>query len=173
MMRPTLQLDFVASRRRRHFAGVLVLAAALICGAHLASRYVTAHDKLAQLEATESLLAAPRVAQPAPREGAEERMKNARATLRQLTLPWPELIESLERSAMKEIALLHIQPDAQQRLLRLTAEARSQELMMEYLRRLSDAGRLAEVHLLSHQVREDDPLRPIQFSLQASFRNAP
>lgn len=173
MTRPALQLDFQASRKRRHLAGIVVLAAAVFCGGHLVSRYLAAQDKLGRLEAVEGLLAAARPAQPAPRERAEERMKNARATARQLALPWPELIESLERSAMKEIALLHIQPDAQQRLLRLTAEARSQELMMEYLRRLNDAGGFAEVHLLSHQVREEDPLRPIQFSLQASFRSAP
>ena len=32
---------------------------------------------------------------------------------------------------------------------------------------------LSEVHLVSHQVREDDPRRPLQFSLQVSFRGAP
>jgi hypothetical protein len=44
--------------------------------------------------------------------------------------------------------------------------------MLEYLRRVGAARGFSEVHLLSHQVREDDPARPIQFSLQASFRSA-
>ena len=172
MMRPTLQLDFVASRKKRYLAGIVVLAAALFLGGHLVSRHLAAQERLAQLEAVDRLVSVARPAQPPAREATEERMKNARATVRQLALPWAELIESLEASAMKEVALLHIQPDAQQRLLRLTAEARSPELMLEYLRRLADAGRFSEIHLLSHQVREDDPLRPIQFSLQASFRSA-
>ncbi|HYI85621.1 MAG TPA: hypothetical protein VEX61_00865, partial [Burkholderiales bacterium] len=66
-----------------------------------------------------------------------------------------------------------IQPDAQQRLVRLTAEARNEGQMLEYLRRVGAAGRFSEVHLVSHQLREDDPLRPVQFSLQATFRAGP
>jgi len=93
-----------------------------------------------------------------------------RDMVRQLALPWAQLIDSLERAATKEVALLNIQPDAQNRVLRVTAEARRQELMLDYLRRLSATGAFAEVHLVSHQVREDDPGRPVQFAVQASFR---
>jgi hypothetical protein len=45
--------------------------------------------------------------------------------------------------------------------------------MLEYLRRLEATGSFAEVHLVSHQVREDAPGRPIQFSVQASFKGKP
>jgi Tfp pilus assembly protein PilN len=72
---------------------------------------------------------------------------------------------------MKEVAVLQVQPDAQSRLLKVTANARGEELMLEYLRRLGATGGFSEVHLLSHQVREDDPGRPVQFSVQASFRS--
>jgi Tfp pilus assembly protein PilN len=99
-------------------------------------------------------------------------MKSAQSAVRQLALPWAQLIDSLERAATKEVALLHIQPDAQTRVLRVTAEARRHELMLEYLRRLGQTGNFAEVHLLNHQVREDEPGRPVQFSLQASFRSS-
>jgi hypothetical protein len=71
------------------------------------------------------------------------------------------------------VALLHIQPDAQNRVLRVTAEARREGAMLEYLRRLEGTGSFAEVHLLSHQVREDMPQRPINFSVQASFKGKP
>ena len=73
---------------------------------------------------------------------------------------------------MRDVSVLHVQPDAQQRLMRVTAEARGEAQMLEYLRRVSAARGFSEVHLLSHQVREDDPARPIQFALQASFRSA-
>ena len=69
-------------------------------------------------------------------------MKSAQAAVRQLALPWAQLIDSLERAAMKEVALLNIQPDAQNRVLRVTAEARRQEQMLDYLRRLSATGLL-------------------------------
>ena len=75
---------------------------------------------------------------------------------------------------MREVAVLHVQPDAQQRLLRVTAEARGEAQMFEYLRAPGAARRLlARCTCVSHQVREDDPRRPVQFSLQASFRSAP
>ena len=45
--------------------------------------------------------------------------------------------------------------------------------MLAYLRRLEATGSFAEVHLVSHQVREDAPGRPIQFSVQASFKGKP
>ena len=168
-MRARLQLDFVAPRRRRRLAGIVVLAAALGLAAQLVLQYRDTQDRLAQLEAVEAMVSAPRPARALPRERLEAEMKAAQATVRQLALPWSQLIDSLERSAMREVSVLHVQPDAQQRLLRVTAETRGEELMLEYLRRVGASG-FAEAHLVSHQVREDDPQRPLQFSLQASFR---
>jgi hypothetical protein len=55
-------------------------------------------------------------------------------------------------------------------MLRISAEARSQDAMVEYLRRLADGQGFAYVHLLSHEVQQDDPQHPIQFLAQASFK---
>lgn len=169
MTRSPLQLDFVAPRRRRRLAGFVVLGVSLLLAGGLVFKYREAQQRLHQLDAAAALLSAPRPARAVPRERLDEQMKSAQATVRQLSLPWPQLIDSLERAAMKEVAVLHIQPDAQQRLLRVTASAPGERAMLEYLRRLG--GGFAEIHLVSHQVREDEPLRPIQFSLQASFRS--
>jgi hypothetical protein len=173
MKRPPLELDFVAAPRRPRLAGLLVMVAALGVAGTLVHKHQAAQERLQHLEAAESLLSSARAPRAVPRERLEEQLKNAQATVRQLALPWAELIDALERSAMREVSVLHIQPEAQTRLVRVTAEARGQPQMLEYLRRVSAAGRFSEVHLLSHQVREDDPQRPIQFSLQASFRAAP
>ena len=169
MTRAPLQLDFVAPPKRPRLAGLMVLAAALVLAGQLVLQYRDAREQLHQLEAIEGLLGATRPARAVPRERLDEQLKSAQAVVRQLALPWPQLIDSMERAAMKEVAVLHIQPDAQQRLLRVTATAPREELMLEYLRRLGRG--FAEVHLVSHQVREDEPQRPIQFSLQASFRS--
>jgi Tfp pilus assembly protein PilN len=173
MIRAPLELDFVAPRRRGHVIGVLVLASGLLLAGGMVLKYRDAQQRLGQLEAVESLLNAKRPARAAPRERLDGEMKSAQATVRQLSLPWGQLIDSLERASLKEVAVLNIQPDAQSRVLRVTGETRAQELMLEYLRRLGASGSFADVHLVSHQVREDDPLRPIQFSVQASFRTAP
>ncbi len=173
MTRAPLQLDFIAPRRRGRLAGALVLAVSLVLAGGLLFKYREAQQRLHQLDALDALLASPRPARALPRERRDAEMKNARAVVRQLALPWAQLIESLERSAIREVALLNIHPDAEQRLLRVTASTPREELMIEYLRRVAASGSFAEVHLVSHQVREDEPLRPIQFSLQASFRTSP
>ena len=173
MKRAPLELDFVATPRRLRLAGLMVMVLALGVAGTLLHKHQSAQQRLQQLQAAESLLSSARAPRVVPRERLDEQLKSAQATVRQLALPWAELIDALERSAMREVSLLHIQPDAQQRVVRLTAEARNEGQMLEYLRRVGAAGRFSEVHLVSHQLREDDPLRPVQFSLQAMFRASP
>jgi len=173
MRRAPLELDFVVAPRRSRVAGIGVMLVAVAVAGMLVHRHWEAQQRLQRLEAADSLLRASPAPRAAPRERLDEQLKSAQAVVRQLALPWAELIDSLERSATREVSVLHVQPDAQQRLMRVTAEARGEAQMLEYLRRIGAARAFSEVHLLSHQVREDDPLRPIQFSLQASFRSAP
>ena len=170
MTRAPLQLDFIRPRKRARAAGLLVLSISLVLAGGLIFKHREEQQRLQELVAVESLVSGARPAPQIPRERLEAEMKSAQATVRQLALPWGQLIDSLERASVKDVALLHIQPDAQSRVLRVTASAPRQELMLEYLRRLGATGSFAEVHLLSHQIRQDDPARPIQFSVQASFR---
>jgi len=93
--------------------------------------------------------------------------------LRQLALPWGAIIESVEAATTADVALLQLQPDAQQRQLRLGAEARSQQAMLEYLQRLAAARALSEVHVVNHQLQVEDPNRPVRFTVQASLRGLP
>jgi hypothetical protein len=170
MTRAPLELDFVVAPRRPRAVGLAVLVIAFTVTGALVQKYMNAQQRLQQLEAAESLVRTSPAPRAVPRERLDEQLKGAQATVRQLALPWAELIDSLERSATREVSVLNIQPDAQQRLMRVTAEARGEAQMLEYLRRVGHTGGFSEVHLVSHQVREDDPQRPIQFSLQASFR---
>jgi len=169
-----LELDYVASPRPPLWLGVLVLAAALGIGAELFARYHDAQLELARLEAATSLVSPQRrPARAVPKERLDEEVRAAEAVVRQLTLPWASLIETLERAATREVAVLQLQPDAQTRALRLTAEARNREAMFAYVRRLAAAQSLADVHVLSHQVQLDDPQKPIQFTVQAAIKAAP
>ena len=43
------------------------------------------------------------------------------------------------------------------RVLRITAEARNQEAMIDYLKRLSEVPGFGYVHLINHQVQQDHP----------------
>jgi hypothetical protein len=173
MRRAPLQLDLVAPPRRARWLGWLVLAGSLLVASELFMRMREAQEQVARLDAVHGLLGEARPARALPREKLEEQMKEAQSVLRQLALPWAQIVESLENAAMPDVAVLQVQPEAQQRLLRVTAEAKGEETMFRYLRRLAAAEGFSDVHLVSHQVREDDPRRPLQFSLQVSFRSAP
>ena len=170
MTRKPLELDFVVPRRRGWLAGWIVLSASLVLAVGVDAEYQKTRQRLLELEAREALIGGVRPARAIPRERLEAEMKSAQAAVRQLSLPWAQLIDSLERAATQDVAVLHIQPDAQNRVLRVTAEARREGPMLEYLRRLEGTGSFAEVHLISHQVREQEAGRPIHFAVQASFK---
>jgi hypothetical protein len=150
--------------------GLALLALSLAVAAGLGARYRDAQFEVLRLHAQSGLIAPERPARPIPREKLEEEARNAEAVVKQLTLPWPTLIGTIEQAATREVAILQLQPDAETRVLRLTAETRHREAMFDFLRRLGAARGLADVHLVSHQVQRDDPQRPIQFSVQASIR---
>ena len=147
-----------------------MLAVSLALAAWLSERYLDARVEVARLETQSGLVAPERPAKPIPREKMEEEARNAEAVVRQLTLPWAALIGTIEQAATRDVAILQLQPDAETRLLRLTAETRHREAMFDFVRRLGAAQGLADVHLVSHQVQREDPQRPVQFSIQASIR---
>jgi Tfp pilus assembly protein PilN len=169
-----LELDYVARPRASRTLGALVLVLGLAAAGMLVERYRTIRVELAQLETQRALLGTQQAMLRArsPRQ-LDEEARRVEAVLRQLALPWGAIIESVEDAATGDVALLQLQPDAQQRELRLGAEARSQQAMLEYLQRLAAARGLAEVHVVNHQVRAEDPQHPVRFTVQASLRGLP
>ena len=167
-----VELDYVAPPHRASWPGMLVLAVAVAASGVLLTRYRDAQLEVLRLEAASGLIAPQRAAaRPITPARLEDEARSAETVVRQLTVPWAALIRTIEQAATKEVAILQLQPDAEQRVLRLTAEARSRDAMFDYLRRLSQARGLAEVHLVSHQVQRDDPQQPIQFAVQAAMRD--
>lgn len=166
-----VNLDYLAPPRRLPWLGLGLLTLSLAVGGQLTFMYREAQVELARLEAAANLASPERRPMRAiPRERLDEETKSAEAVVRELTLPWAPLLRSLEEAAMRDVAILQLQPDAHLRVVKLTAEARTQEAMFAYLRRLAAAKNLGEAHLVSHQVQRDDPQRPIQFSVQAALR---
>jgi len=167
-----LELDYVAVPRRPQWIGVSFLVVALVIAGDLVLRYRDAQHGLAALDAAQGLLNTDRRARSAvPKERIEEEAKAVDAVIRQLTVPWAQMIEAVETASASDVVLLQLQPETQQRSLRLTAEAKSREAMLRYVRRLGEARALSGVHMVSHQVQTDNPSRPIQFSVQAAFRS--
>jgi Tfp pilus assembly protein PilN len=172
-MTPRLELDYVAPPRRPQWIGVSLLIVTLIVAGDMALRHRDTRQELAALDAAQGLLNADRrPARAVPKERLDEEVKTINAAVRQLTLPWAQMIEAVESAATGDVVVLQMQPEAQSRSVRLTAEAKSREAMLRYVRRLEQSRALSGVHLVSHQVQVEDPSRPIQFGVQAAFRSA-
>ena len=167
-----LELDYVAAPSAPRWVGISVLILALAVAGFLMLRYRDAQHQLAALDAAQGMLSDRRAQRAVPKERLEQEAKIIDSAVRQLTLPWAQMIEAVEAASTSDVVVLQLQPEAQQRTLRLTAEAKSGEAMMRYVRRLSQSRVLSDVAPISHQVQLEDPSRPIQFSVQASFRSA-
>jgi len=161
-----VSLDFERGSRRIAWLGWGLLALAVATAGVLAAHFVSLQ---AQLELAESRVArlqlraggAPPDAKAA-RQRTEE-LQRARMVSRQLTLPWGTLFESIEKAATSRVALLGLQPDAAQSVVRITAQSRDLSDALEFVRRLEATRRLRGVHLASHQIQEQDPQRPVRF----------
>jgi hypothetical protein len=168
-----LEIDYVAFPRRPRWPGIAVLALSLVVAAGAVGRYREAQHELAALETAQGLVNVDRGPTKAiPKERIEREAKLVNEVVRQLGLPWATMIAAVEKASTGEVVVLQLQPDAQQRLLRLTAEAKSRQAMLKYVRQLGRDGALAEVHLVRDEVRLDQPGHPIQFAVQAALRDA-
>jgi Tfp pilus assembly protein PilN len=167
-----VELDYVAVPSAPRWVGVSVLILALAVAGSLMYRHRDAQHQLAALDEAQGLLNSDRRQRAVPKERLEQEAKIIDAAVRQLTLPWAQMIEAVEAASTSDVVVLQLQPEAQQRTLRLTAEAKNGEAMLRYVRRLSQSRVLSDVAPLSHQVQLEDPSRPVQFSVQASFRSA-
>ena len=88
-------------------------------------------------------------------------------------MPWGELFKRVEASNEKEIALLSIQPDAGKRVMRLSGEAKNFEALLAYIARLEHTPMLNQVYLTSHELRLQDPQKPVRFALTANWTVTP
>lgn len=167
-----LDIDF-AQRRARWPAWVL-LALGLAVAGDASWRYWELRDAQAQVQQRRSAASrrAPPPAPP-PDERTQRELAAARQVLQELALPWDALLRDIEAALGEHAALLAIEPDASRRLVRVSGEARRYADAIEFMQRLDAAPTLMGVHLQNHQVRDDVPERPVQFTLGASWRMQP
>jgi hypothetical protein len=178
MTMPPMMLDFV----RRPFPiwpGIVLLAIGLGVMTDVWSRYQAAGEALA--EAEHRLEKLQRQHKPALRKpvsgetGArlQSEFRQAQRVGDFLLLPWKDLFVALEKAAMPDVALLSVEPDATKREVRITAEAKDTATLFAYVKRLESVPRFHDVHLMRHEIREDDKQHPIRFTVAAFWRDIP
>jgi Tfp pilus assembly protein PilN len=176
-MRP-LVLDFKQQRRRVSVLAVVLLAGGLAVAAYavsvereLAGKVQQAERKVASLEKEGERRAPP--AKPTDDAALQLEVRQANEILRQLSLPWNDLFKAMESANEKEVAVLSIQPDIQRRVVRVSGEAKDLEAVLGYVERLQKSAFLSRVYLTSHEIRNQDPDRPVRFGLVANWVEKP
>jgi hypothetical protein len=100
-------------------------------------------------------------------------VEHANEVLRQLTLPWDELFQAVESAAGKKIALLALEPDTEKRMVKISGEAKDFSSLLNYVMQLEERDVFGPVYLQNHQVKLQDPDKPVRFSLLAVWRGKP
>lgn len=175
-----VRLDYQRREAPVPRGGVLMLLLALAVSAAVGDQYVNLSRKLADSEA-----AADRLENTAHRRGIlvsrdakagsqrSEEVRYANDVLRQLTLPWDQLFQTIEAAGDKNVALLSLAPDRQKHLVRIGIEAKSAAAGLDYLKGLESRDIFQTVRIKSHQIQLQDPERPIRFNLQATWKDLP
>jgi Tfp pilus assembly protein PilN len=175
-----LSLEFAPDARRVSRVGVamLVVCAVVLAGSGL--RFAQLLGSNSRLENTLAALDARRSAgaentkRSAPSDPAAlARARAVRRVAQNLTTPWSDMLESLEAAPSQSVALLSVEPSVAKRSVRITAEARNPQDMLDYLSALQQDARLSSVLLTSHQIQDRVPGAPVRFQIQANWGAAP
>jgi len=152
--------------------------AALLLGAAALALAITAfQDIQARTARLEAELG--RIKRPAGNAGPtgaaklDETVKRANAVARELARRWDRVFAAIEAVGDAEVALLAIEPDAHRGIVRITAESRNKQAMLRYLTRLQDRHPLQRVLLEHHEVRTQEPERPVRFILSGEWEETP
>lgn len=106
----------------------------------------------------------------APVNLPEARVTAINAAIVQLNLPWQALFESMEQAKPKNIALLSLEPDGKKRILRVLAESKQADDMLDFVRVLREQPRFADATLTRHEINLQDPNRPLRFTIEVSWK---
>ena len=169
-----LRLDYGLRQRFPGRTGLVILVIALGLGVYLIDAYFDLQAEKKAWQAHSMKMGQWKQSANNPLSPEESRklkpeFNRANEVVQHLAVKWGDLFKALEFSAYKHVALLNIQPDAQKRLVIITAEAANFSDMLEYTKRLSEQVIFADVHVINHQIQEQDPQKPIRFTVMAQW----
>jgi hypothetical protein len=171
-----LAIDYLRVGRRTFWARAVLAAVAIAFAIDTVYRYVALNSEIAA--ATASLARAkptersPRLPDRAQSHSAEE-YTLARQTISRLAIPWERLFAALEAAHSERIVLIAIEPDAENRTVTVTAEAKDYLAALSYLANVAQQASLTRVHLLHHELRRQASPRPLLFSVSAAWKESP
>ncbi|WP_145983716.1 hypothetical protein [Ferriphaselus amnicola] len=152
----------------RHIGWALLLLSAAMAA-------MLANQQTAMLEEAETIhaqLAArtPKKPPPITSPDAIAKQRKLEAINARLTFPWAGLLKGLESSVGENVVLLAVEPDPAGHQVKIEAEARDWDAMIEYVGKIDGEGIFAEAHLISHRVEKNEPQMPIRFVVGCSLK---
>jgi len=163
-----IELDFVRRRPASRWAGRVLLAAALGVAGEMGFTYVQLERTVNTNEAIVARAASSNARKPAQRVSPEE-VAAARETVDRLALPWSKLFAALEGAANEHVALLAIEPDTKSGTVTISGDSKDYLSALTYVLNLSRNDALSHVQLVRHEVKQNDPQRPVSFSISAAW----
>lgn len=176
MSAPRVTLDFVGGRRRLTVAGGLLLLLGIAAMGVTCFEYRSIDARRAGL-ALKVQAATPRNQRdPAQELRATALSEESARVAQELATPWTKLLAELEaasRDSAEGIAVLSIEPDHVKHHVRITGESRDLTRILAYVQRLQSSALLHYPMLESHDLKTDDPQRPVRFAMTAEWRESP
>jgi Tfp pilus assembly protein PilN len=176
-----IDLDFATRARPGRWFGIAALALAALAAAKLFDVHAESQSEIAHLEARLDQLER-RTDRQFDQGGSTSaaysnrldeatvlEIRHANRVIDQIALPWGRLFRALEASATGRVALLGITPDQSGGTVELSGEAADLDAMFDYVKRLQRQPELSGVFLLNHQENARGALRPLQFTVTASW----
>ncbi|MEJ5061830.1 MULTISPECIES: PilN domain-containing protein [unclassified Pseudomonas] len=174
-MRP-LMLDFQPRRRSTPLGwsllagGVVLALTCTVIQQHLSEQ---SEQQQGHLQTTQRVLTGDTGSKvsltPAETREQAQNLAEMRKVSQQLRRPWERLFATLEAMPRDNIALLSLTPDARKGQVRISAEARDLDAMLDFHRRLEASDELSDVSLLSHEIVANVPEQPVRFNLSATW----
>jgi len=173
-MMPRLRIDFARRQASPVPAGVVLLVAAsvllVLSGERLWQAYRHNDRARAAFETAhhDAVKTRPLAVSRTPEAKLAE--KQGEAVLRELTVPWQELLAIVEDYPDKDVALIGIDQNPVQSQIRITAEAKDLDGMVAYLKYLQGSALLGQAVLSAHLIENNVPGRPVRFQVAATWR---
>lgn len=93
------------------------------------------------------------------------------AAIRQLNLPWRDVLDAVEAGTPAAIELLSLEPDARRSVIKIEAESKNADDMLGAVEQLKQQPFLTGVFLVKHTTDEADPRRALRFQIEAAWRS--
>jgi hypothetical protein len=153
--------------------GAILLVVSLVALVLSASYFYKLNSQVTAWEAKAERSKDRRQAGAVQHGGAElaQEVNNANDVLRRLSVPWASLFQAVESSGDQSITLLAIEPDSEKQQVKISGEAKNFSALMKYITHLQGQSVIGSVYLQNHDVQQQDPDKPVRFSLMAAWQD--